>query len=152
MTTDTQAPEHEPILDISTIAPERPAVRIRTAKDPDGTLYELKLLAEFGIADQQSLVRDGQAFDTLFNKDVLTGNERKRLKQILDRMFEKVLIADAKVKLLCNDHVRSQVVTAFTVAPLVMAAAQAETETGLEDLETETETEPEDDETSTTES
>jgi len=135
--TEPTTTEPEPLLDISGLAPTRPTIRLRLPSDPEGTLYEIKLLAEFGIAEQQALVQDGQKFDKLFGSDKLNNAERKQLKTILDRMFETVLVAPAKVKAECNDSVRSQIVTAFTVAPLVMAqTAEQEATEGQSTTET----------------
>ena len=111
----------EPVLDIKTLAPERERVRI------DGELYDLAIMADFGIEEQQQMTRDGREFDTLWKaSDELTPTDKQRLKQLLDRMFERVLLAPQTIKNKLNDDHRQQVVLAFTIAPLAKAAREEE--------------------------
>lgn len=165
--------ENEPMLDLSTLAPKRPTVRIRVKGDacecghpytkhhaegtdepvdccepcstrelkdggpgyrPSGRLYDLHLLSDFGIAEQQQLMRNGETYDELWGKTGLTSGERKTLEQTLDRMFNLVLDAPVKVKALISDAQKSQIVQAFTVAPFALAARTAQ----LMEEETET--------------
>ena len=117
----------EPVLDITTLAPERDQVRI------DGKLYPLAIMGDFGIEEQQQMTRDGREFDTLWKAaDELTETDKQRLKQLLDRMFERVLQAPQYIKDKLNDDHRQQVVLAFTIAPL---AAQARKEQEKEEEE-----------------
>lgn len=113
----------EPLLDISTLAPTRQTISI------DGTLYELRLMEDFGIADQQALTRDGEEFDRLWNQEKLSKNERARLEMLLGRMFDKVLPLPDEVRAKLSDAHKARVVLTFTVAPLLIGAAQTETET-----------------------
>jgi hypothetical protein len=158
------ADENEPMLDLSTLAPKRPTVRIRVKGDPcecahpyaahhlpdsdepvdcceacstrepkdggpgyrpSGRLYDLRLLSDFGIAEQQQLIRDGETYDALWEKAALTSGERKTLEQTLNRMFSLVLDAPSKVKAAISDAQKSQIVQAFTVAPFAQAARAA---------------------------
>jgi hypothetical protein len=168
--------ENEPLLDLSTIAPKRPTIRIRCKGDacecghpyskhhadgsdepvdccaqcsrrepkdggpgyrPSGGLYDLHLLTDFGIAEQQQLMRDGETYDELWGKTGLTSGERKTLEQTLDRMFNLVLDAPVKVKASISDAQKSQIVQAFTVAPFALAARAAQlTEEAQETEET----------------
>ena len=147
--------DNEPMLDLSTIAPTRPTVRIRLKGDvcecahpyaahhepdsdtpveccgecsgyvPSGALYDLRLLSDFGIAEQQELMRDGESYDGLWAKTPLTGGEKKKLEQTLNRMFDRVLDAPPRVKRLVNASQRSQIIQAFTIAPFARAAREA---------------------------
>ncbi|MGC2374249.1 MAG: hypothetical protein WA484_10280 [Solirubrobacteraceae bacterium] len=118
----------EPLLSLSTLAPIRPTVNIDSEEHPEGKLYELKQMDDFGIEEQQRLTREGAEFDKLWNTDNLNKAGRGRLKMLLDRMFEAVLDAPPEIKKMLSDGQRSQVVLAFTLAPLAQAAA-AQTET-----------------------
>lgn len=116
----------DPILSLTTLAPERPTVEI------DGTLYELHVLDDFSIEEQHRLTVDGNEYDRLWSSENLTSKQEKRLSLLLNRMFEMVLIAPPEVKAKLNPSQRSQVVLAFTLAPLTMnenEAAQTEAET-----------------------
>ena len=114
----------EPLIEVSAFLPDRPTVTIKMSATDPGTTYELHLMREFGIADQQRLTQDGKEFEKLWNQPSLTKKEGERLKIVLDRMFEKVLIAPQGVKDKLDDQTRSNVVTAFTFAPFAIAAAQ----------------------------
>jgi hypothetical protein len=125
----------EPIGRIDTTA-GRPTWEI------DGKFYELRQLTDYGIAAQQRLNRDGREFYQLWTSDdELTDDQGKRLKFLLERMFNgDALVAqllDAPKGLVrkLNDGDKADVVLSFTLAPLrkAMAAAaqteQPETET-----------------------
>jgi hypothetical protein len=122
----------EPLLSLSTLAPTRPTVNIASEEHPEGRLYELKQMDDFGIEEQQQLTREGASFDKLWNTDNLNKAGRGRLKMLLDRMFEAVLDAPPEIKKMLSDGQRSQVVLAFTLAPLAQAAARQETQAKAE--------------------
>lgn len=114
----------DPLLEVEAFLPDRPTMRLRMDRDDDGTTYEIRLMREFGIVDQHALTQDGNEFDKLWNSPRLTHKEGQRLKTVLDRMFDKVLIAPREVKDLLDDQTRANVVRTFTYAPFVMEAAQ----------------------------
>jgi hypothetical protein len=124
----------EPVLKISTLAPVRPTI------DVDGELHELRMMRDFGIADQQELNRSGREFGALWNSEKrLTPNQQKRLKMLLDRLFAKVLIAPDEVKERFEPADKADVVLHFTLAPLrkMMAEAMAAQQTQTPDEEAE---------------
>lgn len=110
--------QNAPIIEIDTLDPERGEVSI------NGELYEIKLLAEYGIADQHRLKRELKQYDDLWKKGSLTAKEEKQLKARLDHIFTEVLIAPKELKAKVKDQGRQQVVMAFTLAPLVQEAAR----------------------------
>jgi hypothetical protein len=123
--TDATEEENEPLFAVEAFAEERPTLRVHAShSDKEGVIVELRLMREFGIAEQQRLTQDGAEYEKLWNKPNLSKKEGERLKVLLDRMFDKVLVADAKLKAKIDDQQRSSVVTAFTYAPLAMAAAR----------------------------
>lgn len=122
---DEEPDVQEPMLEVEAFAPDRPTIKVHTSPDDtQGTIVEIALMREFGIADQQRLTKDGEEYQRLWDKDSLTKKEGDRLKQVLDRMFDKVLYAPAKLKALIDDQQRASVVTAFTYAPFVIAEAR----------------------------
>jgi hypothetical protein len=129
--------EYEPVLTLSTKHVKRPQVEI------DGELYDLKLYKDFGIEDQHSLHYDGIEFDKLWQKHPLNSSERKRLKGALDRMYEKVFVAPAKVKNNLGDDMKQEIVKAFTYAPVQMAVQRALAQERNEEETPEDETTPE---------
>lgn len=104
----------EPLLDLSALAPKRPKVRIRTEKNPEGGLYELRVPSELGIIEQQELRSEGAEFAKLWNNDKLSPGGKNRLKKLLDQMFERVLIAPDEIKAQVKDEERQAVVVVFT--------------------------------------
>jgi hypothetical protein len=117
----------EPLVDLDEVAAIRPTIRFRKHQ------YELRTLSEFGIRTQQKLTRDGREFSRLWTADdELTENELERLEMLLNRMFDKVLDAPAEIRTSLNDAQRSQVVLAFTLAPLHQAAAAQQAKAEME--------------------
>lgn len=116
----------EPLLDLDTLAPTRQLVRIKTPEQPDGTDYELRTFADFGIADQQFLHSAGQQYQELWEQPKLSKSEQARLAFLLNKMAGMVLDAPSEVLGQLTDWQKGQVVMAFTVAPLINAEAQTE--------------------------
>lgn len=115
--------EDELVLDLSELAPERPPFRLRWADKPEGEIFHLAVMGDFGIEEQQQLTRDGAEYDRLWNSPVLSAAEKVRLKQLLDLMFERVVHdVPPEVRNQIRDEHRSQIVLAFTLAPLAAAA------------------------------
>lgn len=110
----------------TTTTDERPTWEI------DGKLYELRTLADYGIAAQQRLNRDGREFYSLWTADEeLDDDQGKRLKFLLERMFHgdalvaSLLDAPKTVLKRLRDGDKADVVLAFTLAPLRKAALAA---------------------------
>jgi hypothetical protein len=103
-----QAPE--PILALSTLAPVRPIITI------DEQPYELAVMNDFGIVDQQQISRDGTEFVNLWERD-LDDAGKARLKLVLDRLFAQVARFPQKVKAKLSDGQRGQVVLTFLFGP-----------------------------------
>jgi hypothetical protein len=123
----------EPLLTLSTLAPKRPTV------DIDGTHYELNVMNDFGLRDQQRLTHDGREYQALFSaEDELTTAQSARLDLLLERMYamawHKPLPRTIEAKL--GDEQRAQVVVVFTRGPLLMAIqAQVKAETEKAEME-----------------
>lgn len=105
----------------------------------DGKFYELAKLGDFGIGDQQRLNRDGRVFYQLWtSEEDLTDDQQKQLKFVLERLFDKVLVAPKVVKRTFGDDSKAEVVLHFTLAPLrkmMEAAAQEQEQTEAQDGE-----------------
>lgn len=128
--------DEDQILDL-TLPTTRRMVKLPTKAHPEGEPYELRLLDDFGIADQQQLLAWSRRFDGLFNLDEadnngpLTDDQKLIMKKCLDSLFDMVIVAPAAVKKAMPDSIRHRVVTAFTLAPLIArqeAQAKAEVE------------------------
>ena len=120
----------EPLLSITTAVPKRPTV------DIDGKLYELKRGDELGIVESQEFRADGAEFAKLWNKDRLTDGQKKRLNQLLARMFDAVTVKWPKsVADKLSDEAKQDVVVAFTSGPrrkLMARIAQMEQEAQID--------------------
>ena len=117
----TDEPDEDDILDLTSIVPPRKLVRIPTKANPKGEVHELRLLDDFGIEEQQQLLSWSKRFEALWNKDGkdLTPKERVKMRWLLNAMFWKVLDAPDEVKRNVDDTIKSRVVTAFTMVPLL---------------------------------
>lgn len=113
---------NEPLLELSTLAPKRPTITI------DGEMFELKVLGDFGIEEQQRIHREGADYQDLWNRSDLNKAGQKRMKMLLEHLFAKVLDAPPEVKNKLNDEQKAQVVLTFMVAPLQRAMARLEEE------------------------
>ena len=113
--------DDDDVLDLTSIIPPRKLVRLPTRSNPKGEVYELRLLDDFGIEEQQQLLSWSRRFEALWNKEDkdLSPRERVKLKWLLNAMFIKVLDAPDEVKRDIDDTVKSRVVTAFTMVPLL---------------------------------
>lgn len=80
-----------PILDLSTLAPERPTVRIKTKADPEGKLYEMAVPDDLSLADQQFLYARAGRLDTLMSKAEPTTEERQELTMVVDKAASLIL-------------------------------------------------------------
>jgi hypothetical protein len=112
------------ILDLSTLIPSRKRIRLpipKTAEgEPDSGVFELRLLDDFGIMDQQRLLSWSRRFETLWNSDEdLSNSEQEDMLSLMNKMFTKVLDAPEDVKAACPPNIKSRVVTAFTLVPLI---------------------------------
>lgn len=115
---DALMDEKDPVMEIDLLEPERGELEIA------GERYELLLMTELGIAEQHKLKREIEEYDRLWNQARLSPKDRKRLKQLLDQLFEQVLFAPDELKRKMNDSARNQVVLGFAVAPVAKALAQ----------------------------
>jgi hypothetical protein len=96
------APE-PPVLEISTIAPVRPQVKITTptknpGKQEESKLYELRVRSEFGARQWFSLQRDIAEHDRLAQTDEeLNDAQTDRAEELATRLVESVLIAPKRL-------------------------------------------------------
>lgn len=124
----------DPILDISTLAPERELVRIRTEEDPEGELYELATADDLSLRDQQWLHTRGQRImDLLEKKGRLTKNESDELELAIDRLLGiAVPSLPDEVKARLSVLQKTKLMEAFTQASpeLAKVAAEVRSSTG----------------------
>jgi len=112
--------DRKPLLEMSTLAPERPFVTI------DDEPFDLRLLNEFGAAEHADYSRDTRAYDELWNAKTRTAADNRRMEKLLDALFDRSLV-DAKA---CREKVgdrltapvKREIVLTFTTAPLLMKA------------------------------
>lgn len=81
-----------PVLDISTLAPERATIRIKSQEYPEGRLYELANAEDLSLSDQQFLYSNGLRLDALVKRrSELDQDEKDELNLIVDRMVALVV-------------------------------------------------------------
>jgi hypothetical protein len=113
---DEDLEQYEPVLDLDTVVPDRPTARIKTAEDREGTLYEMRLPAEFGIEEEQLFRSELREYSELMEGNALTSAAKKRLKARLNHLSQKILLAPPEVLEQLSDRQRQAVVTNFTGA------------------------------------
>lgn len=124
---DLEDETEEPLAELSLLEPVRPTVRIKSKRHPEGKLYELRELNDFGLLEQHALKRDGAEFDRLWRRDKLTKTEGQRIEMLLERLFDQALIVpdeDADIKTRLRDGQKANVIMLFTSAPAIRAAVQ----------------------------
>lgn len=107
-----------PILDLSTLAPERPTVVIN--RQP----YELRMPDDFGLielARYERLMHESQAIQNRKSKAPITVDEAQKLSTVLAEAVQLVLQAPADVLAELSDWNRIAILEAFT--PAVTGAA-----------------------------
>jgi len=81
--------QNEPVLDISTLAPERPTVRIRTEEHPDGELWELRVEHELSVEQLAILQQLGKSVDALeIDDEDLTPEQGRLLEQHVEELLD----------------------------------------------------------------
>jgi hypothetical protein len=114
--------ERKPLLEISTLAPERPTVTI------DDVQHEFRLMQDFGAIEHQEFVRDSRRYDALWSKETaLSKAEQKLMEKILDGMFTQILADPQAAREQLGDRltgaIQREILVTFTNAPLLMAMA-----------------------------
>jgi hypothetical protein len=114
---EEDAPE---LLNLTALAPTRRMVKIPTKETPAGETFELRLVDDFGIEDQQGLIAWGKEFQKLMNSDTqLKEAQRERLRWLLNHLFMTILDAPDAVKKDITDAIKNRVIQAFTWAPVL---------------------------------
>lgn len=116
-----------PLLEISTLAPDRPYAQI------DDVRYDFRLTREFGAVEHQAFSRDIRRYDELWNSDQkLSKADEKEMGQLLERLYAMTLVDPAALRKQLGDRlsgaIKREILLTFTNAPWLMAAAQAETQ------------------------
>jgi hypothetical protein len=107
----------QPVLDIDTLTPPRPFVRIKTPDNRDGELYEMLTPDELGVEEEQQLKSELREYSRLMESDKLNKAQRQRLVTVLDQLVTEMLPgAPAEVRALLSDRKRQKVVAHFTGA------------------------------------
>lgn len=111
----------DPLLELSTLAPERPTVLI------DGKLYELATANDLGLGDQQFMFSRGRRLAELMELPKLASAQAKELTMIVDKMLHLAVrdLPDAIAEKLSAMQ-KIQLVTAFTKASPELREAAAE--------------------------
>lgn len=111
-----EQPEFEPIMELDTLAAPRKQVLIRTAKDREGKLYEIRSPKEFGIADEATIRAEVREYSELVQKDDRNGSEKKKLEARLHTLLGKILVAPPAVRGEVFDRDAQSIITFFTTA------------------------------------
>lgn len=116
-------PERRTLLEISTLAPQRPVVTI------DDVEHEFRLRQEFGATEDQEFARDSQAYDALWSQAKLKRVEQERMERLLDSLFATVLVNPSALREQLGEkltgNMKREIVLTFTNAPSLMAALEA---------------------------
>lgn len=88
-----------PILDLDALVPERPLIRIRTAEDRAGRMYELRVKSELSVSQLQRLYRIGDEGKSLMettggDMDKMTQEDADRLGRLVDELLGVAFVED----------------------------------------------------------
>jgi hypothetical protein len=113
-----QAKAAEPLLEMSTLAPARPTVKI------DDELYELRLLQHDFSADEHARFRtDLDEFETLWDEEKRSKSKAQRMSMLLKRLVNQVVIdLPAAVERKLSDEQKRSLVVTFQYAPALAEA------------------------------
>lgn len=82
----------KPVLELSALAPKRQKVLIRTAKSPEGELFEMTTADELGILQFERLGSLFNELGELMEKDEPSSAEEKRAALLLDQLAGRILV------------------------------------------------------------
>jgi hypothetical protein len=121
-----------PLLDFSTLAPERPKIRI------DGELYELSLISDFGLTAQSQIARlvaeaaelqnavadrpppkstgNAEADAAIAALGAIGDDEAERVMRLLEEIVQVILRAPADVRARLSQPQKQELILAFTAA------------------------------------
>jgi hypothetical protein len=112
------------VLDLTTLARSRRTVKLPTKEKPEGEIFEIRLLDDFGVQQQQQILTWSRRYDKLYNRDDgrpdLSDGEADLMKHYLDSMFEEILDAPKTKKNQMGDSLRQRVVLVFSMAPALL--------------------------------
>lgn len=118
--------EVEPILELSTLAPQRPTVLIRSNLHPEGRHYELTVAADLSIQTQADLGKYGETMAALEGKEMPSPADAKRLSEVINKLVVAVLPdLEPEVVEELKDAAKLEIVRAFTQASPLPEAAEA---------------------------
>ena len=85
--------------------------------------YEIRLLDEFGIAEQHRLTRDGREFSKIMSSEAELPAEEQaaqdaRLVMLKDRLFDALIVASEEERATFSDAKRAAIIMGFMPAPL----------------------------------
>lgn len=121
---EKESEPEEKVLDLTTLARPRRTVKLPTKDHPEGEMFEIRLLDDFGVQKQQQLLTWSRRYDKLYNRDDdqpdLQDEDLDKLKWYLDSMFEEILDAPKVKKNQMTDSLRQRVVLVFSMAPALL--------------------------------
>lgn len=86
--TDDEQQYEAPLLELSTIEPVRPRVKIKSKVHPEGKLYELAQFADISLIQQQELSqRGGRLAELVARQTELTSEEKLELEDQASRLL-----------------------------------------------------------------
>jgi len=108
-----------PILELSTILPERRKIRIKTKDNPAGNLYELRERSEFSVAEAQSLRVKALRLKELSSKTVELEDDEKTDLANAVHFFARLVIVGVPEDVLwqLSDQQKMMVANLFTPTP-----------------------------------
>lgn len=92
MTDQTNDQNDDELLELSSLVPKRRRARLRTEKDPDGTIYELAVASDFGARTLQQLFHEISEMDDLWGNPKISKAEEKRLDVLLNTLAARLIV------------------------------------------------------------
>lgn len=120
-----------PILELSTLAPDRPEILLSWTGEPDGKLYEMVDLEDLSLEQQADLAKYTDIMQSLKKKQSaaqITPPEAKKLAEAMSKLV-RALIPSLEDQAFAEltDGAKVKIVEAFTLAsPELMKLVEAE--------------------------
>ena len=111
----------EPILALSTLAPDRPTIEIKSEAHPEGCLYEMIAAEDLSLQVQADLASYGKVVEKMGTKKEPTPADAKRLTEVLDRLVAAVVpTLETAVLDALKDRMKVAICEAFIAASPAM--------------------------------
>ena len=123
-----------PILELSTLAPDRPEILLHWTGEPDGKFYEMVEIEDLSLEEQAELAKYTDIMQALRKKadaSLISPPEAKKLAEALSKLVRYLIPSlEDQAYTELTDGAKVKIIEAFTLAsPELMKLVEAEKKT-----------------------